>query len=95
MHVVVAEVHEVEQLAVRVAVLHGTALEAYGGHLLPCPERFFHHMSGEHVLQLRAHEGAAFSRLDMLKIGDRPQDTIDVQNHAIAKVGSRGHAASF
>jgi hypothetical protein len=46
----------------------------------------------QHVLQLGTYEGRAFTRFDVLKLGDLPQLAVDHQDKPVLEVGSRCHA---
>ncbi len=87
-------VHEVVQLAVRIAVLHRPVLQPDLVHPFAGAKGSLDHRSGEHVLQLRAYERAALARLDVLKVRDGVQGAIHLEGHPVAEIGSGCHSVS-
>src|SRR5205085_1475480 len=75
-------VHEDEISAVSVQICHIAPIDSSGIHLRPGIECLVHNLAGQHILQCRPHEGAAFARFDMLEVHDRPQLAVEVEHES-------------
>ena len=79
-------VHEVEQVAVVVAVLHILALDKSGRELCSRVEGCFNHSAGDDVLVLGTDERCALARLNVLEFENLNNLTVHFKGHAVAKI---------
>ena len=92
--VVGVAVHEDEVRPVLVQKGHIALVDGGGVHLDTRVEGLVDDLAGQHVLQRGPHEGRAFTRLDVLELGDRPELTLEVEHEAVLEVAGRSHGCS-
>ena len=87
-------VHEVVEVAVGVAVLHGLALDGGLLELGGGVEAGLDHGAGNDVLHLRAHEGRALAGLDVLELDDLHDLAVHLKGDAVPEIACRNHVLS-
>src|SRR5690606_4275748 len=90
--VIIGGVHEDETIAVCVQVREVATIDILDVDLRAGVVCAVYRLAGDDVLQLGAHECAALTGLDMLKLDDVPELSVDGENDAVLDVCCGCHA---
>lgn len=79
-------VHEIEEIAIRIQILHIYSVDMSSRELLSGTEGFFNHAAADDVFQFGSYERCSFSGLYVLEFNDLIDVVVHLKRNAVSKI---------